>query len=296
MITWRGDFTDAMKKYAYQWFFETYDAVATRYQDLFQVRTSTGAYEVEGNLQALGDLVERPEGNDIVFEKVQQGRMKYMKNRTFSKGVEFTKQQVDDMPEWVAARIQDYTRTWGESVRRTKEKFAASFFNYGGYTAGHEIFNGSVPGVVTDPSGDLLYDGKPFFNLANNTRSSLNGGTYYNGIALSLSSANLQTAFNLMTLTNNRNENDERISIRPTTILHNGASRFTLENVLKAAGQTGSANNDINPTQNLVTPIEWEYLSTNTAWYLGTPKKGLAWLERQIPVIDFYQDPKNKNY
>ena len=296
MITWRGDFVDAMKKMMYDWFFETYDALPTVYDQIFEVRNSDGAYEVSGNLQALGDLVEKPEGDDIVFEKVQQGRIKYVKNRTFAKGVEFTKEQVEDMPTWVAGQIRDYAATWGDAVKRTKEKFGANFFNYGGYTSGNDIFNGSVPGVITDPSGDLCYDGKPLFNLSGNTRSSLNGGTYYNAVALTFSQPNLQTLYNLMTLTNNRNENDEKISIVPTTLIHNGALKFTAAQVLLSTNIPGNANNDINPVQNIVTPLVWQYLDTDTMWVLGTPKKGLVWYERQMPVLNFFQDPKNKNY
>lgn len=296
MITWRGDFVDAMKKLAYDWFFETYDAIETKYDKIFDVKTSTGAYEVGGNLQGLGDLVEKPEGDDIVFEKVQQGRLKYAKMRTFAKGVEFTKEQVEDMPEWVAGQIQDYANTWGEAVRRTKEKFGANFFNFGGYTAGHDIFNGSVPGVVTDPSGDFVYDGKPFFALTGNERTSLNGGTYYNAVALALTAPNFQTVYNRMTLTNNRMENDERVAIKPTILLHNGALRFTAAPLFQSPLLPGGANNDINALQNIVTSMEWEYIDTATQWVLGVPKKGLVWYERQMPVINFYQDPKNKNY
>lgn len=298
MVSIRGDFTEAMKRNMYDWFFEKYDQVPTVHDKIFNVVDSKGAYAQSTVNTNLADLVEKPEADDIVFEHVGEGRIVVGKNRTFAKGIELSKEAVEDFPpERTANVLREYASQWGESVRRSKEKFAAKFFNNGGLTAGDPIFNNTISGVVTDPSGNLVYDGKPFFNLTGNARSSLNGtATYYNGHALALSSTNLPTVYQHMTTVTNRDENDEVVSVRPTILLIPPALRFTAKTLLESDRLPGGGNNDINVLQNLVQMVEWEYLTDTDAWFLGVPKKGINWSNRQEPVIDFYQDPRNKNY
>lgn len=297
MVSIRGDQLDRIKADAYKVFFEAYDKVPTMHDKIFEVENSTGAYMQDNVLTGLGDLVKKPEGDDIVFERPGGGRVVIGKNNTFAKGIEFSQESIDDYGvEGVVNIMREYAKSWGDSLPRTKEKYAATFFNEGGKTAGHSIFNNSIPGKVIDPSGDLVYDGKPFFNLTGNARSSLNGGTYYNGHALALSDTNLKTVYTTMTSTAAYDENDERISVRPEVMLVPPGLKFTAENILQATGVLGSANNDVNTVRGIVTPMEWSYLTDTDAWFLGVPKKGLKWSNRQEAVIDFYQDPINKNY
>lgn len=297
MATERSGFPELLKKTAYQYFFEEYDRHDPVYPKLFRVDPSTGAYEQTTTAIRTSTLREKKEGSEILLSNPLEGFTVYGKNRTFTDSIELTLELVEDTPtEKIMNILADVARGWGEGVIISKEQYAAKFFNYGGYTAGHDVFNNSITGTVTDPTGDLCYDGKPFFNLSNNTRSSKGGGTYYNGLASALSSANLQTAYNLMTNTNNRNEKDEIVAIKPNVLVIPPALRFTAKNILEADKIVGSGNNDINPTQNLVTPIEWHYLSDADAWFLGVAGKGLVWQERKQPLIQSYQDEKTKNY
>ena len=296
-MAFRQDYPKLMVKDMYGYFFEKYDSLPKKYTEIFEVRNSGSAFEQNTTALGMGKLSERLEGDDIVISNPLEGFTVYAKNRTFSDGFCFTMEIVEDTPpEKIENIVRSHAQTWGEMVGVTKEEYAAKFFNYGGYTAGHSTFNASIPGVLTDPSGDLVYDGKPFFNLSNNTRSSKGGGTYYNGLAVSLSSDNLQTAYNLMTSTNNRTERDERISLMPDILLIPPALKFTADDILKSTNVLGSANNNINPTQNLLTPVVWQYLTDTDAWFVGKAKAGLVWYERKQPVIDFFQDPNNKKF
>lgn len=297
MATTRSQFTELMQKDAYKYFFERYDLLPTVYDKIFNVVPSDSSYDKTTTGVSNNELYEKTEGAEIVARNPLEGYTVYCKNRTFSDAKEFTLEFVEDTPpEKIMNIIREIAGGWGEGVNQAKEKFAANFFNYGGYTAGHSTFNNTITGVVTDPTGDLCYDGKPFFNLSNNTRSSKNGGTYYNGSANSLSTANLQTAYNLMTNTNNRDEKDQRIAIMPNILLIPPALRFTAKVLLESDNIVGSANNDINVTKNLLTPVEWQYLTDTDAWFVGVAGKGLVWQERKQPVIDSYQDEKTKNY
>lgn len=297
MGVFRNQFTQLMQKDLYKWTWESYATLPTVYDKVFDVQTSDSSYEKGTTGIGVGELDETPEGNDVQEKNMIEGFTVIGKNRSFRNSISVTEEFVEDTPaEKIANFMKDATKGWGEGVIIAKEKFAAKFFNRGGYTAGDDVFNNTITNVVDDPTGNLCYDNKPFFNLSNNLRSSKGGGTYYNSLALALSDTNLQTAYNQMAVTNNRNERDDIVAIKPNIILIPSALRFTTDKILHSAQVLGSANNDINPVQNLVTPIEWQYLTNSSAWFLGMAKKGLVWQERKPFVIDFYQNDENNKY
>lgn len=293
----RSQFAKLMLRDLYAWAFETYDKVEPVHTKLFRVENSSGAFEQSTTGVGMGQLSERSEGNQIIESNPLEGYTVYGKNRTFSDSFSLTAEFVEDTPkEKIANIMQNIASTWGEGVINSKESFAAKFFIYGGFLAGNDVFNNSITGVVTDPTGDLGYDGKPFFALSGNNHPAKNGSTYYNGLALALSSTNLQTAYNLMTVTNNRNERGEIVSIQPNVLVIPPSLRFTAKTILESEHIVGSGNNDVNVTQNILQPIEWQYLTDTDAWFIGKAQKGLVWQERKPFVIDFYQNETNKKY
>ncbi len=300
MAVMRNAFTEGLKADMYAYGFEAYDALPTVYDKVFEVVGSDKAYNQSTSVINAGDLVEKPENEPIVFENAMEGFTVYGKNRTFAKGIEFSMEAVEDMPaEKIANLVRDYARQWGASTQMNKETFAAKFFNYGGYTAGHDVFNATITGVITDPQGDLCYDGKPFFNLIGNKRPLYPGGTatHYNSVALALSDVNLKTAYDLMTTTNNVDARGRKMALKPDTLLVPSGLRFTALNILNATGVLGSANNDINTVQNLVPNlVEWQYLTDADAWFLLKAKFGLKFHNRKPLTFDFYQDEDTKAY
>lgn len=293
----RSEFTELLTARSYGWMWETYNTFDPVYPKIFDVKTSVSGQEKNTTGIGMGRLTERAEGDPIIESNSLEGYTVVAKNRTFSDSFSMTAEFVDDTPkEKIANIMQDLAGSWGEGVMATKEAFAADFFNYGGLTAGHDNFNGSQTGGLPDPTGDLCYDSKPFFNLSGNLRTAKNGSTYYNGVALSLSDTNLKTLYQLMTTTNNRNERGEIVSIKPNVLLIPPALRFTAKAILESDKVLGSGNNDINTAQNILQPIEWEYLTDTDAWFPGMAKKGLRWYDRKQPVIDFYQHETNKKF
>lgn len=297
MVT-RSQFTELMQRDMYGWFLERYDTHSPVYPQVFRVEEMVGGFDQTTTGLGMGQLSERKEGNDIIASNPLEGYTVIVKARTFSDSFGLTMEFVEDTPpEKISNIVRAYAQTWAEGVVSTKETFAAKFFNRGGFTAGDDVFNNSITGVVTDPTGDLIYDGKPFFALTGNNHPAKDGSTYYNSLgALALSTANLQTAYNLMTNTNNRNERGEIIQIMPDTLLIPASLRFTAKTILESELLPGVANNDKNVVQNMVQPIEWQYLTDTDGWFLGCRQKGLVFRERKSPVIDFYQDEVSKKY
>ena len=297
-MAFRGEFTELMTRDMYGWFMEAYDQLQPVYPQIFSVETIDSAYLQVTEGIGLGQLTQRNEGDSIVASNPLEGYTVYGKARTFSDAFYLTAEFVEDAdPNKLANVMQGFAKTWAQGVINSKETFAANFFNYGGYTAGNAIFNNTITGVISDPSGALIYTGKPFFALSGNNHPAKDGSTYYNSLgALNLTTANLQTAYNLMTNTNNYDERGEKIMLSPDTLLIPPALRFTARTILESELLPGGANNDKNVTQNLVSQIEWQYLTDTDAWFLGQKGMGIKFIERKMPVIDFYQDEISKKY
>ncbi len=296
----RNSFTEAVRRDMYKVGFEVRDALPAVHEDIFEVTGSTGAYEQTTEILGAGNLNEKPETEKIVFENAMEGFTVYGKNRTYAKGIEFSMETVEDIsPDKVANIVTDYAKRWGERYIQKKEKFAADFFINGGLTAGHDTFSAKITGVTpTDANTALTYDGYPFFNLSNNLRPLYPGGTgtYYNGLANALSQANLQTSYLRAVSTNNIDSRGEKIALKPDVLIVPSALTFTADVILQTTNVIGSGNNDVNPMNNILRKIEWQYLTDTDAWFIGLAKKGLKFHNRKGLTFDFWQDRETSGY
>lgn len=295
----RDSFTEGVKADMYAYSVEKYPQVPPVFSQIFELADSNRAYELSTTAIGPEDLIRKPEGEPITFSRAGEGFTVSAKMETFSRGLEFTFEQVQDMnPMKIADTVVVMASEWTDSYLRNIEEEAASMFNYGGYTAGHSIFNATVAGY-TDPTGDLAYDGKPFFNASGNLRPLYPGatGTHYNGVVSSpISEANLQTLYDLMTVTNSVNSRGKKTVVQPDVLLYPPGLRWTVKKLLETEKQIDSGNNTINTVYNLLRPVEWRYLTDTDAWFLGASKRGLKFYNRMPLTFDFYRDNETLGY
>lgn len=215
------------------------------------------------------------------------------KNRSFARKVRFSYESVQDSKK-TANLLSTTVGTWGRSVPITKEKFYAKFFNYGAYSAGHDVFNNTITEVVSDSSGDLIYDSKAFF--ADDHPDKV-GNTYDNYVAsTALTHDNLKTVWQTYTNTNNRDERGQVIDLQPNVLLIPTALGFTAKEILNSTLVSDVFNNTTNVLNNIVQPMEWSYLTDSDGWFLGALKMGLMATDREDVSLDFYQDEENMSY
>ena len=290
-----SDFTEAMKQEMYDYFldWQTYQEEPSVYPQLFDIRNSQAAYEKYNSAIGLGDLLEKPEGEDLLADAPLEGYQVVCKNRTFGRTVRMTFEQVEDNQ-----KFPDFLRTvvgtWKQAIDRTKDRWYVKFFNYGAISAGNDIFNNTITGVVTDSSGALIYDGHAFLDTDHPDKV---GGTYANlTVTRALTFDNLATTYLTFTSTNNRDERGNEIIITPDTLLIPPALRFTAQRILDTALIPDSMDNDINVLKSIVTPLEWPRLTDTDGWFLLKKKGGLMALNRMEPEFDFYQDETNKDF
>ena len=242
------------------------------------------------------------EGQNIIFKSPIQGWTTYANYWTYSDGLIFSPEAIEDTVKLKNA-LNDYARTWGVEVRIAKETITSRIFNNGGNLTGDWVFNGSYEGE-TDPSGDLLYDSKPLWNLSGNLRTTKAVNTYYNSIATAYPSSgpilgsHFESVYNLMTATNNRDELGAVIRNKPDTVLTQvGADHLAMKRVLLSERLAGGELNDVNIYQGLVKNIyDWDYL-TDSAFYIGKAQhESFQFHERLAPAIRFFRHEDTAGY
>lgn len=195
-------------------------------------------------------------------------------------------------------KVDNYLKAWadglGEVVRNKQESEHAALFNYGGFTAGHDAFDNSIPGILTPTYGSLAYDAIPFFNLTGAKRTAKHGGTYYNGVeSLTLDGTGLQTLMKLISVTNAFNEAGIEITIMPNVLLcqFGSATYYTAQRLLQSSGDLEAVHAGVkNIWQTSLRLVGWRFLTDTDAFFVGVAKQGLKSLARMAPVIDYYED------
>lgn len=296
----RGDQVTLYTKDMYKAEYEGYKEAKTKYDMVFKVvnKDIKGAGDKSTQLLGAGALTRHLiEGQDIVFKTPVEGWSFYVKYHTYSDGLSFSKEAVEDTVK-LGNVLKELARSWGVSVRIAKEEMASRVFNHGGDLSGDWVFNGSHTNN-TDPSGDLMYDSKPLFNLTGNARSTKGGGTYYNSIAgLTVTPAAFEQVYNLHTATNNRDERDRVVTNPADTLLVSpGSDRFLADRIVDSSkGMPNTQLNDMNPYYKLVDVLDWDYLS-DSAFYVGKRQSdSFQFHERQAPEIRFFRDEGNLGY
>ena len=289
----RNEFTEAMKQTMYDWFFQKYVEIAPTYAQLFNVVPSNAAYEQYTVAVGLGDLLEKPEGDDLRADTPMEAWTVICKNRTFGRQVRFSYESVEDA-QVVSNLLKSTVGTWSEAVDRTKDRWYCRMFNKGGVTTGNDIFNNTIPGVVTDSSGAMIYDGQGFFG---NSHPDKVGNTYDNlEASTSLTHTNLKSAYTKYTYTNAYDERGNEIENMPDVLVIRPDELFNARVILANTAIPGSFDNDINVLAAIVDLLVWPRLDTANVWYLGRRKAGLMATDRQGPKMDLYQDETNKDF
>lgn len=290
----------------YEWHQQGYGEQPSMIEELYEVRKpKQGSYDQRTKAIGMGKLnQETAQNTSVTYRRPSEAWTAYCVYRKFTDGLELEQEDVEDFPvEHAKSLVKDTITTWGEKTRLTEDDFSVSPFINGGLTAGHADFKNVIPGSGVNQNTDgLAYDGFPFFNRSNNLRSSRRGGTYYNAQGgLALSEANYEAQYNLMLVTNAKDERDERISLKMSgekpvllvpTQLHSAAAR-----VINSEYLPGTDQNDKNAWYQSARIVEWDALNPQpTMWFLGMAKKGIRFYRRGTPEIRTFRDEDNGAY
>jgi hypothetical protein len=282
----------------YYWDADSYNMLEAKYPQLFEVVNVDSRQYISTSAVGTGDLRSFAENEDIPEVTPIEGYKVIAKVGKFGKMESVTREQQEDFQKFDNF-LKSQVPQWNEDFVRTKEKLCANVFNYGGFSAGQAIFNGSVTGLETDTSGNLIYDSAPLFMVtgAAAEHTSKGGTDYYNGLgAVDPTISNIQDALNLFEITNAKNEEDSDVEIMATHIVAAPNKKWEIDEILESQDKPNTADRATNVLQNILKPVYWRYLTNSSQWSVVKAKFGLKLLERAAPKFKFWQEERSENY
>ena len=289
----RLDIKAAMVKDMYGIAFDTFDKEAPMCSTIYSmVYNNEGAGEKETQMLGADELIERDaENQHINFSSPREGWVKYCRYRTFHTVLTLSDDEVDDDVK-LGNILNKYAKTWSVRDIQKRETIGAQPFNNGGTVLGHTVFDGSHTDQA-DTYPLLMFDGVCMFNLSANENTHKGGGTYvYSVAALTLTPDNFSTIYNLIHVTNARDELDIIVNFPVDTLLtESGSAHETAKRILESDHMAFSDINDKNIFKGLVDPLEWRYLTDTGAFYIGKRQhEDFQFRERKRPQIRYFID------
>lgn len=258
------------------WWGREYNEHPLEYTDLFTVDTSDKAWEEYVQDRTYGLAPIKPESADIVYDAATQGYTTRLTHLTYALGGSVSREKIDDGQYLSRAKI--VTSNLAFSMRQTEENVGAMVYNRaftGGYTGGDGVVLGSASHPMT-------------------------GGTYSNilSVAAPLSETAVEDLIKLiMAATNDRGL---KIRLMPKSLHVPPALYFDAQRIINTAGQTGTANNDINVIKAIGLLPDGvkvnHFFTSTTAWFIRTnAPQGMIWLNRVNSQFDQDTDFDSKD-
>lgn len=291
----RSDYAEGLRAEAYEYYEESqqYSSEPDHIETLYNVKNTERAWEQCTTVVEDSDPQKREEGAEKESTNPIEGWTAYGRVYNWYKMHEYSDEVIQDHQRF-SNILKELTKNWANAFIRGKNKYMMKCYNLGGYSAGDTHFNSAITGNCPDPSGNLIYDLYPFFNLSTNTRARRDGnGANYNLKALTLTPDNFETIWNAMTVDNAFNEDGSEITIEPNAILYGRKLNFAVRRLLESTRIPGSNNNDENVLSRIVEPIQDRYFSDEDGFVLLQTKKDIDFLKRQEPKIEIWYNNKN---
>jgi hypothetical protein len=285
----RDTFSETLRTKGMESFFEKYDTFPVQYNMIVEKETIDGAYEIKTSIVDAAIPQEREDGQTTHRANMGEGFPVMMRKRFIGDVLEITKGTKQDVAIDLVKRFS--TRASRGAIM-AKNTMVANLFNNGFYTAGKPCYNNTVPNAMSDTSGNLVYDGYPFFNLTGNKRSSKGGGTYYNGeTGVTLTSTTLASAIASMTTRNNKAENDTDIDLIPDILVTGpGAIAQSAKVILESEWIPETGNNAINIMRQALKLVVLNGITDTDFWAIGCSKSGIWAYDGGDPVFDSWYD------
>jgi len=259
----RAAFADLLRPELHKIFDDAYNEVPQVFPRLFNVETSDKATEVDSAVSGFGVLTQTAEDSPIQYEDPVQMYDKTYIHLKYTKGFRVSEELVDD-DQWRI--IRGKPQQLGRSARRTEEILASNIFN--------NAF----------AAGQLGGDGVRFCSTVH-PRSD-GGATQSNASStgITLTYDNLETAE--LAMRGQLDDKGQIISVSPKILVVPPDLRRVALTITKSTQIPGSTDNDVNIFQGTLDVIDWDYITSTTAWWLIDPQqKKIQWFWRQRPVM-----------
>jgi len=247
-------FSNLLKPELHEIFFTKYSQYPDEYTQLFDVLSSTRAYEEDGEVTGLGKLVSKGEGSSITYDDPIQGELKKYTHSSFGLGFRVTHELYEDDQYGVIKRMPS---ALARSAHQTVETEAWSILN--------NAFSTSYLGLDNQ---SLCSTSHP------NVGVGAGSGPYSNRLATDsdLSITSLQAAIELMETTTD--DRDLNLMIKPKTLVIPVQLKWMARELLNSEYKPGTANNEINAlADEELKYMVGHYLTDSDAWFLTSSKE-----------------------
>ncbi len=254
----------------------TYNDMPKMHTQIFDVRESDKLYEEIQELAGFGLASVKTEAGSIAYTSSVQGPTTRFTNVVYGLGFMETEEAVDD--NQYKGRATNKTAQLARSMSHTKETVVANVLN--------RAFNSSYVG---GDGKELIATDHPTVN-----------GTQSNEltVAADMSEASLEDM--IIQLMNMTDSTGLRISAQPKKLVVPPNLAFEATRLLKSAGQSGTANNDVNALKNmgyLTEVVVWPFLTDPDAWFITTDvPNGLILFNRRAASLQKDSDFDTGNY
>lgn len=258
------------------WWGRVYDEHVEEFTDLFDVETSSRAYEEDVEVTGFGLAPVKAEGAGVSYDSESQQTVSRYTHVAYALGYIVTYEELsDNLYEMVSKRR---SQALAFSMRQTKENVHANVYNRG--------FNSSFTG---GDSKELLATDHP--TLSGDQSNEL-------AVAADLSEASLEDLIiDIMGATNSRGL---KISLMPRCIIVPRQLWFETNRILQSTLQNDTANNAVNvlrATNALPEGIKVNhYLTDADAWFIRTNvPRGLISYQREAASFTMDNDFDTSN-
>lgn len=263
----RGAFSQLLAPGLYSVIYEDLEMHPEEYPVLFNVLSSTKAYEEDQLVAGLGIVPSKPEGEPIKMdEPIQGGSLRYT-HSGFGMGFQVTREMWDDDQYGV---MQKVSKDFAAGIRQQIEATAAGVL---------------INSFTTQKSIDGV-------SLCNTAHPLLGGGTYSNQSAtnVAFSITGLQELILLFEKMVNERGLIKRMI--PEQLWIPVDLQFKAGEILHSAYKPYTGTNEVNVMQGRLVPYVNHYLTSSTAWWITSAKSGhtLKYFWRIHPEFDSQDD------
>ena len=242
-----------------------YNRYENQHAEIYTTETSDRAFEEEVMLSGFAQAQVKPEGSGVTFDNAQETYTARYSHETIALAFAITEEAIEDnLYDQLSSR---YTKALARSMANTKQVKSVN-----------PLING-LPSVTTGKftSGDganLLSTSHP--TIAGNVKNTLTTQADLNETSLE------QSLIDIAALTDERGL---KIAARGVKMIIPSELQFTAERLMKSAGRTGTADNDVNAVASMgMIPQGYRvnnFLTDTDAFYIITDvPNGMKYFER----------------
>ena len=199
-----------------------YNRYDNEHAEFYDVETSDRAFEEEVMLSGFGNAAVKAEGQGVTFDSANETFTARYTNETIALAFSITEEAIEDnLYDRLASR---YTKALARSMSNTKQVKAANVLN--------NAFDSSFAGG----------DGKELCA----TDHPIVAGTFRNELSTSADLNETSLEQSLIDIAAFTDERGLKIAARGVKMIIPSELQFTAERLMKSAGRTGTADNDIN--------------------------------------------------